>query len=328
MSSVGAGAVRARTGPGDRRDTASAAGEGHLEVVGLTKRFGDRVALDGVSFSVPRGTITGFVGNNGSGKTTSLRIITGLLEPDAGTVLVGGRPVTDAFRAAIGYMPEARGLYRDMKVTRQLVYLARLYGMSKAEAEREVAAWTARLGIERYRSAKLKTLSLGNQQRVQLIAALLNHPGLLILDEPFSGLDRAAAASMSEILREAAGRGVGVFFSSHQLDLVDSICERAVILRRGTVVAEGRVDELRDRGSATIRVTFGARRAPTAQELSAAMPGARLLHGTTFAVPAGADDAGRVLRAALGLGEVTEFSRRRQTLGDVFAEVSDETGAK
>ncbi|GAA2082747.1 ATP-binding cassette domain-containing protein [Streptomyces albiaxialis] len=317
-----------RAGPAADPDTGadSARRDSDLRVIDVTKRFGERVALDRVSFTVPQGTITGFVGNNGSGKTTSIRIITGLLHPDEGQVHVGSEEVSDAFRAAIGYMPEERGLYPDMKVEQQLVYLARLYGMPKAEARDEVAAWIERLAIGQYRASKLNTLSLGNQQRVQLIASLLGGPRMVILDEPFSGLDRAAVTAMSEILHEAAGRGTGIFFSSHQLDLVDSICERAVILKDGRVVAEGPVDELRDRGGAVAMVTFGDGSAPGAEELAAAVPGARLLHGTTFAVPCDTDSSARVLRECLRFGDVTEFSRRRQTLSDVFAEVSSDDG--
>ncbi|MEV1333628.1 ATP-binding cassette domain-containing protein [Micromonospora costi] len=300
-------------------DRPRAAGAGDVEVRAVTKRYGDTVALDAVSFTVPAGTITGFVGNNGSGKTTAIRIITGLLQQDAGAVRVADRPVTAGFRSAIGYMPEERGLYPEMRVARQLEYLARLYGAGKARAREQVAGWLERLGAARYASAKLNTLSLGNQQRVQLIAALLNGPRLVILDEPFSGLDRAAVAAMSEILRELAADGVGVFFSSHQLDIVESICERAVILHAGRVVAEGTVTQLLDRGDTVVRVTFEA--SVPADRMRAALPRARVLHGDTWAVPVDTDDPSRVLRECLRLGEVTEFSRARQSLSDIFAEV-------
>ena len=216
-----------------------------LQVDGLVRRYGDVTALDGLTFDVRPGYLHGFVGANGAGKTTAMRVVMGLDRPDAGEVRWHGRPPTADDRRRFGYMPEERGLYPTMRAAEQLEYLARLHGVDAPAARRRAAAWLERLGLGGRADDRVDRLSLGNQQRVQLGAALVHEPQLLVLDEPFSGLDPVASDVMADVLHEQAASGVPVLFSSHQLDLVQRLCERVTVLAAGRLVADGRVDDLR-----------------------------------------------------------------------------------
>ena len=216
-----------------------------LELDGATKRFGGRVALDACSFVARPGRLTGFLGPNGAGKTTAMRTVFGLVELDAGTVRWRGGPIGPEERGRFGYMPEERGLYPRMQVRDQLVYLGRLCGRPCRAVERTVDAWLDRLGLAARANDRLDALSHGNQQRVQLIATLVNESDLLVLDEPFAGLDPLAMASMSALLAEVAAAGATVLFSSHQLDLVEDICEDVVIIDAGRIVRAGDLAALR-----------------------------------------------------------------------------------
>jgi ABC-2 type transport system ATP-binding protein len=220
-----------------------------LQLIDLTKRFGDVVALDGAGFTVDRGRILGFLGPNGAGKTTAMRVVFGLVRPDSGTVSWNGGTVGPKQRLRFGYMPEERGLYPKMKIRDQLIHLSRLSGMTKKESGEAVDHWLGVLGLSDRGSAKLEDLSHGNQQRVQLAAALAPNPELLILDEPFAGLDPIGVASLSGTLRELASGGVTVVFSSHQLDLVEDVCEDVAIINEGRVVLSGSLEEIRNRSS-------------------------------------------------------------------------------
>ncbi len=217
-----------------------------LELIDLHRRFGDVVALDGVSFTVPDGAIVGFVGPNGAGKTTAMRIALGVLEPDEGEVRWRGRRVDAVARRRFGYMPEERGLYPKMKVHDQLVYLARLHGLARTDAERRADEAIDVLGVADRRDDRVETLSLGNQQRVQLAAALVHEPDALVLDEPFSGLDPVGVDVLAAVLRrQSDNHGVPVVFSSHQLELIERVCDSVVLIDRGRIVASGTIDELR-----------------------------------------------------------------------------------
>src|SRR3954469_6395924 len=261
-----------------------------LEIGGLGKRFGTVQALDDVSFAVRPGELFGFVGSNGAGKTTTMRIVLGVLSADAGEVRWQGRPIDADMRRRVGYMPEERGLYPKMKVGDQLVYLARLHGMSDADARGAVERWTERLGIAARRGDEVQKLSLGNQQRVQLCAALVHDPEVLVLDEPFSGLDPTAVGVMSSVLRDKADSGVPVIFSSHQLDLVERLCDRVGIIAAGRLVACGPVAQLRSTGGTQLVVTAPAAPPGWADRL----PGVRVLsvHNgrTVLLLSEGSDD--------------------------------------
>jgi ABC-2 type transport system ATP-binding protein len=218
-----------------------------LTLSDLRKRFGEVQALDGCSFSVGRGRMLGFLGPNGAGKTTAMRTIFGLVELDSGDVLWDGRPVELRDRLQFGYMPEERGLYPRMPVAQQIAYFGRLHGLDARQADAAALEWLERLGLAERATAKLEELSHGNQQRAQLAAALVHAPELLVLDEPFAGLDPVAVQTLAEILRTEAERGAAVLFSSHQLDLVEDICADVAIVDHGRVVATGKLDVLRRR---------------------------------------------------------------------------------
>jgi ABC-2 type transport system ATP-binding protein len=209
------------------------------------KRFGSVAALDGCTFEARPGRITGFLGPNGAGKTTAMRAVFELVRLDAGTVSWRGAPITGAERARFGYMPEERGLYPRMRIRDQLLYLGELCGRTNRDAGKIAERWLERLGLADRAADRLDTLSHGNQQRVQLIAALVNEPELLVLDEPFSGLDPIAMAAMADLLAELAAAGATVLFSSHQLDLVEELCEDVVIIDNGRVVLAGDLTDLR-----------------------------------------------------------------------------------
>ena len=217
-----------------------------LEVVDLAKRYGRVVALDGASFTAQPGRIVGFLGPNGAGKTTTMRCIFGLARPDRGEVRWKGKPVDRPARLRFGYMPEQRGLYPRMRVGEQLSYFAQQHGMSGKAADEAADRWLERMGLLDRRKSKLEDLSHGNQQRVQLSTALVHDPELLVLDEPFSGLDPLGVSTMTEVIQERAAAGVGVVFSSHQLDLVEDVCEDVVIIARGRIVAAGSIGELKE----------------------------------------------------------------------------------
>jgi ABC-2 type transport system ATP-binding protein len=217
-----------------------------LECRNVSKRYGLVTALDRCSFDVRPGRLTGFVGPNGAGKTTAMRAIFGLLTPDAGSVSWHGHPVSADDRRRFGYMPEERGLYPRMRVDEQLVFLGRLAGLSAAAAAREADRWLGRLGLGGRARSRLDDLSHGNQQRVQLAAALVHAPDLLVLDEPFSGLDPLAMESMTALLVGIAREGAAVLFSSHQLDVVEHLCEDVVVIDSGHVVLAGELDRIRD----------------------------------------------------------------------------------
>jgi len=293
---------------------------GLLELVGLRRTFGSLIALDDLSFTVPAGHVVGFLGPNGAGKTTTMRAIFGLSDLDAGTVRWNGAPVGQPERRRFGYMPEERGLYPGMLVGEQLEYLGRLHGMSGADAAAATGTWLERLDIAERAQSKVEALSHGNQQRVQLAAALLHAPELLVLDEPLAGLDPAGVEAIGQVLLDQAGAGCCVLFSSHQLDLVEDLCEQVTIIDHGRVVVSGTVDEL---------ASSGPRRLVVRVEGDRAAAWARSLPGVTVSeVAAGAarlvlDDAvdiDSVLRAAMQAGRVTGFSFQRRRMSEVFRE--------
>jgi ABC-2 type transport system ATP-binding protein len=216
-----------------------------LEIIDLAKRYGSVVALDGASFTASPGRIVGFLGPNGAGKTTTMRCVFGLARPDRGEVRWKGQPVEREARLRFGYMPEQRGLYPRMRVAEQLSYFAQQHGLQGKDANAAAGRWLERMGLADRAKSKLEELSHGNQQRIQLATALVHDPELLILDEPFSGLDPIGIATMTEVVRERAAAGVGVVFSSHQLDLVEDICEDVVIIARGRIVAAGAIEALK-----------------------------------------------------------------------------------
>ena len=290
-----------------------------LEVIDLSRRYGDVVALDHLSFTVEPGQLFGFVGPNGAGKTTTMRIILGVLEPDGGEVRWRGRPVDLETRARFGYMPEERGLYPKMRVLDQLAYFASLHGLPRAEAAAAAEGWLERLGLADRAGDRVESLSLGNQQRVQLGVALVHGPELLVLDEPFSGLDPVGVDVLSGVLQGLADEGVPVVFSSHQLELVERLCESVAIVKDGRLVASGRVDELRERG--TTRPDRAGRGGRGGRRVARARAGRRARRprpGRPARRAARRRRARALLDAARTAGTVTHFALERPTLSELF----------
>ncbi|UGT53389.1 ABC transporter ATP-binding protein [Nocardia asteroides] len=290
-----------------------------LEVARLVRRFGDNVAVDHVSFTVAPGALTGFVGGNGAGKTTTMRMIMGVLAVHSGEVAWNGRPVTAADRRAFGYMPEERGLYPKQPVLDQLVYLARLRGVSAAAAKARAGELLERFGLGDRGKDKLESLSLGNQQRVQIAAAVIAQPTALILDEPFSGLDPVAVDSMAELLREYADQGVPVLFSSHQLDLVERLCDQLVILAGGRVVGQGSVESLRAGSAARYRLVVDSDPGWLRE-----FAGVRVVetNGSAAVLELTGASTDAVLTEALARGSVREFAELRPTVAEIYREVT------
>jgi ABC-2 type transport system ATP-binding protein len=284
----------------------------------VTHSFGDRTALDGVSFAVLPGVLTGLLGPNGAGKTTVMRIMLGVLIPQRGQIWYRGRPAGDATRRNWGYMPQERGLYPGMPAGDQVVYFGRLHGMSRREAQEKARALFDEFGIgERWRE-RTDALSGGLQQRLQLATALVHDPDVIVLDEPFAGLDPVAVASLSQSLRQRAREGRTVVFSSHQLDLVQDLCEDITMIDRGRTVLQGEVAALRassGRRQLRLHVESASRdwllRIPDLTVVSDEADDLRL------AIPPGTDPLD-VLDAARTVGRVVDFGLDLPTLSQLF----------
>ena len=293
-----------------------------LRIEGLRKQFGDVRALDGVSFDVTPGQVFGFLGSNGAGKTTTMRIILGFLQADAGTVTWNGRPSRAWPRRTWGYMPEERGLYQRMPVLEQLVFYASLYGVPRREARDGALEWLARFRIPEYADRKAESLSKGNQQKVQYIATILHGPDVLIMDEPFSGLDPVNAAQLREALLEMRDQGRTIVFSTHQLATAEALCDSVAIIDRGRVVISGPTrDVRRSTGHQVVRIaTAGDGDAAWLRELPGAAVTRRGADFSELRLEAGADPQA-ILRAALEGGrEVLQFEVADPSLEEVFVE--------
>ena len=293
---------------------------GQLELEGLRRTFGSVTALDDLSFSVPSGVVVGFLGPNGAGKTTTMRAIFGLTDLDAGVVRWNGSTIGQSERRRFGYMPEERGLYPGMLVGDQVEYLGRLHGLNPHDAAASTRSWLERLDIADRADSKVEALSHGNQQRVQLAAALVHDPEVLVLDEPLSGLDPTGIDAIGQVLVDQARAGCCVLFSSHQLDLVEDLCEQVTIIDHGRLVTSGTVDELAEGGTRRLVVRVdGDREADWADGL----PGvtvSQVSGGEARLVLAPGVESDQVLRTAMAAGRVTQFSFERRRLSEVFRE--------
>ncbi len=290
-----------------------------LSIVGLRKTFGDLVALDDVSLDVARGSLIGFLGPNGSGKTTTMRAVMGMVRPDAGTITWDGAVIGEDIRRRIGYMPQERGLYARMRAKEQIVYFGQLAGLDKTEAGRRADVWLDRLDLSDRADSLLQELSGGNQQRVQLAVALVHEPELLILDEPFAGLDPVAAETMQRVLAERTEDGAAVLFSSHQLDLVSNLTSDAVIVADGTVVAAGSIDDLRS-GSPVRRLRI---RWKQPIEHWTPLQGSLLSfdgRSATVEMSAGSDSAAGIAHA-VSAGAIDSLSMEPPELSELFSDL-------
>jgi ABC-2 type transport system ATP-binding protein len=294
-----------------------------LEISELRKRFaggpeapGGKIALDGIDFAVRPGEMFGFVGANGAGKTTTMRIIMGVLQPDSGSVSWQGGTLGYEARQRFGYMPEERGLYQKMRVAEQVEYFGRLHGLSAADAKKATDDLLERLGLTERRGDAVQALSLGNQQRVQLAVALVHDPEVLVLDEPFSGLDPIAVDALATVLQERCRGGVPVIFSSHQLELVERLCDSVGIVSAGQMVATGTVADLRAAEGSTLRVVV---RDP-GEGWADGLPGTVTVNGDRHILRTTDGDDQEILRRAMKAGHVEHFGTEQPTLTEIFKE--------
>ena len=296
-----------------------------LELDGLYRRYGSVTALDGLTFGVPAGQVFGFLGPNGAGKTTTMRAIFGVTSLDSGEIRWRGKPVDELARRTFGYMPEERGLYPSMRLLEQVEYFARLHDMPASPARKAAQHWIGRLGLGGREDARIDALSHGNQQRAQLAVALVHDPELLVLDEPFSGLDPGGVDDMSGILAERAAAGVTVLFSSHQLDLVEDLCEAVAIIHHGRLVVSGPVADLErgERPRLAVRVA-GDGDGAWAREIGADLGEIEAVRpdGTVLISLTKGADSQRVLDLARTAGPVEHFTFEARRLSEVFRQVT------
>ena len=290
-----------------------------LRVAGLHKRFGEVVALRGVDLAVAPGQLVGFLGPNGAGKTTTMRGIMGLVAMDAGSVTWDGHSMSVDDRRRVGYMPQERGLYPRMKVVEHIAYVGRLAGLDRVTADLRANQWAERVGLAERSDALIQELSTGNQQRVQLAVALVHEPVLMLLDEPFAGLDPVAVSMLSDVMAEQVAKGVSVVFSSHQMDLVQDLAESVTIIAGGETRATGTVADLRYRSlhrKLEIRwVGPVPSWSPSEGEALDAPPGV-----SRFLVPAESDAAALIAQAS-SAGTLAAVSYTPPGLDEVFLEL-------
>ena len=294
-----------------------------LQISDVAHVFGGRAALEGVSFGVLSGVLTGLLGPNGAGKTTLMRVMLGVLEPDRGEVRFGGRPVGEQDRRHWGYMPQERGLYPGMPAGDQVTHFGRLHGLSRREAKRKARELLDELGLVDRWAERTDKLSGGMQQRLQLATALVHDPDVIVLDKPFSGLDPVAVAALSQTLRQRARDGCTVLFSSHQLDLVQDLCEDIVMVDHGRVVLQGTLATLRaSSGRQQLRLHVGS----SDRGWLMAFPGVSVVSdeadGLRLDVPTGTDPL-EVLDAARAVGPVDDFGLDLPTLSQLFLAAVD-----
>lgn len=297
-----------------------------VELENVTKIFGEHRAVDAVDLEVPEGSIYGFIGPNGSGKTTSLRMILRIIEPDTGAIRVFGAPIRKTANDHIAYLPEERGVYRKLKVGQQLIYFGKLKGMSGRDAARSAKEWLERLGLEEWWKEKTEKLSKGMTQKVQFIASVMANPRLLILDEPFSGLDPVNLEVIRAAVLDLRKDGTTVIFSTHDMSTAEAMCDRIFMIYRGRKVLDGSLAEIRrEYGTDSIRLRMGAGVALNPENL----PGVSHARewGQEWELRFSGDHQ-RVLRAALDAGPVEHFELSSPSLHDIFVRIANPTGAE
>lgn len=289
-----------------------------LAVQQVTKRFGSHAAVDQVSFQVNPGEILGLIGQNGAGKTTTFRMIMGFLTPDAGQIAWQGRPMANLDHHFIGYLPEERGLYPKMTIEEQILFFGQLHGMTRKAVSGQLDAWMARFQVKGKRTDKIKDLSKGNQQKVQLIAALIHMPKLAILDEPFSGLDPVNAGLLESGIRLLQKAGTAIIFSSHDMRNVAALSDRVVMLRDGQMVLSGTVDEIQKQYGRT-RILL-EQPALNRAEL-ATLPGVSSVreNGDRYTLILKDEAAGAaIFKAVSAGGYIQTFSQQAPSLDEIF----------
>lgn len=291
-----------------------------LEVSNLRKSFGETVAVDGLSFTIEPGEIMGLIGQNGAGKTTTFRLVLNLLVANAGQTLWNGESIGEALLDNIGYLPEERGLDEKLTVEQQLLYLGQLNGMTKREVTESIDIWMERFQVKGERKDKISSLSKGNQQKVQLIATLMHEPDLIILDEPFSGLDPVNAELLEDGIRRAAKRGASIIFSSHNMANVESLCQSVVMLKNGRQVLGGTIDEVKSLFE-RLKIYLEAPIATAELEAISGVQSVEQLDARHRLIHIEQEAVGRdVFEAAHQSGTVYQFSQQAPTLEEIFKE--------
>ena len=297
-----------------------------LEIKNLSKRYGDHVAVDDISFAVPRGSVFGLLGPNGAGKTTTIRMVMRIISSDSGTVLLDGEKVDDDRRRIIGYLPEERGLYKKMKVLEHLVYLGTIRGLRPGEAKKRSSAWLERFDLAEWATHKVEDLSKGMQQKIQFIGTILHRPPLLILDEPFSGLDPINTRQLKNLMQAMKDEGVTIVLSTHVLPQVDELCSDICLINRARPILLGSLEEIRhDYGGNTWKVSSDL----TEKDL-AARPGVTSVHplrDQKLLELADGQEPRDLLRALVDRGQVESFTRFIPDLENIFIRAVEEDKA-
>lgn len=290
-----------------------------LKLEHVTKKFGDFTAVNDLSMTVKEGGMYGFLGANGAGKTTTFRMVLGLLTPNAGTITWKGGPISYATSPEIGYLPEERGLYPKMKVEEQLIFLAQLRGMKKEDAKAEVKKWLERFEVPQNLHKRVEELSKGNQQKIQVVAAVLHRPSLLILDEPFSGLDPVNVEMLKSAILDLKNEGATIVFSSHRMDHVEELCEELSIMHKGEAIVRGSLrDVKRSFGRQNVQIKSDADLSPLAK-LNGITSYTKTVEGGIFQV---SDEslADQLLNEALKIGPIRYFAIEEPSLQEIFIE--------
>jgi ABC-2 type transport system ATP-binding protein len=290
-----------------------------LQLESVTKRFGDFTAVDDLTLSVGDGTMYGFLGANGAGKTTTFRMILGLLNASEGRITWNNKPINYKTSPEIGYLPEERGLYPKMKVEEQLIFLGQLRGMNKTDAKAGLKNWLDRMEIPHYANKKVEELSKGNQQKIQVIASLLHNPKLLILDEPFSGLDPVNVELLKEAIIEFRNSGATIIFSSHRMDHVEELCEELSIIHHGKQIVSGTLREVKQSfGKQNVRIHSDNDLSKLAS-ISGVTSVSKSIEGALYQVES-EHIANKLLTAALESGPIRHFAIEEPSLQDIFIE--------
>ena len=290
-----------------------------LELRNVTKRFGQFTAVDHLSLKIPEKEIFGFLGANGAGKTTTFRMILGLLNPSEGDVTWNGQRIDYSISSLIGYLPEERGLYPKLKVNEQMVYLAKLRGMAKKDVLVELDYWLDRFKVPEYATKKVEELSKGNQQKIQFIAAVIHKPKLLILDEPFSGLDPVNVELLKEAVLEIKEKGTNILFSSHRMEHVEEMCEHLCIMHKGKPVVQGALKDIKrafGKKNLMIHADFDLSELKNFPGVTSAKITAQ---GISLQIKS-EDVATEILNSIVGKGFISKFELEEPSLNDIFIE--------
>ena len=295
-----------------------------IQVESVTKRFGDFTAVDSISFTVPRGEIFGILGPNGAGKTTTIRMIMNITIPDSGRVLILGRPSTDGASRLVGYLPEERGLYRRMKVLDHIVFLGEIRGIEQKEAKKRAGEWLERVNLTKWGDKKVEELSKGMQQKIQFIGCAIHDPDVLILDEPFSGLDPVNAHALKELFLEFRQRGKTVVLCTHVMEQAEKLCDELVLINRSKVVLSGRLGEIKSRYSGNRLLLRGTGSADTLR----AIRGVRGIDAMDGLLSVDLDPAlsrSEFLREATNVFAIDSATPHESSLDDIFIRVVGES---